>query len=97
MQAARSCTDADSHPFPTATATPTPKPSPTPEPTPYVSRKPIEIGKIFNGLTLENKFETPKSEALASIEREDKDSYKVQVTITAKLPRPECHPGRPGR
>ncbi len=74
-------------PSPSPSATPTPRPSPTPEPTPYVSRKPIEIGKIFNGITLVNKFETPKSGSPASLEREDDDSYKVEITLTAKLPR----------
>lgn len=39
-------------------------------------------------MTLETKYETPKSDALASFEREELDSYKVQVTVTAKLPRP---------
>jgi Fungal chitosanase of glycosyl hydrolase group 75 len=75
-------------PVVTAAPTPTPTPLPTPTPTPTIPRKPIDVAQLFNGITLFSKFETPESERPASIERTEDDSYKVQITFTAKLPRP---------
>lgn len=75
---------------PTATPTPSPTvpPAPTPTPVPVLPRKPVEVGKLFNGLTFRTKFVTPSSDELASLERQQEDSYEVEVTVTAKLPRP---------
>jgi hypothetical protein len=75
------------------TPPPTPSPSvtpaaPTPEPTPLLPRKPVEIGKMFNGITYRTKFVTPPSEDLASLDRTEDDSFQVEITFTAKLPRP---------
>lgn len=72
---------------PPPTPTPTPPP-PTPEPTPQIPRKPVEIGKMFNGITYKTKFVTPSTEELASVERTEDDSFQVEITFTAKLPRP---------
>jgi hypothetical protein len=55
---------------------------------PVLPRKPIEMGKLFNGITFTTKFATPASRELASLERTDDHSYEVQITVTAKLPRP---------
>lgn len=73
-------------PPPTPAPTPTPA-APTPEPTPLLPRKPVEIGKMFNGITYKTKFNTPETEDLASLERTQDDSFQVEVTFTAKLPR----------
>ena len=74
---------------PPATPSPTPTPAPpTPEPTPLLPRKPVDIGKMFNGITYKTKFVTPESEDLASLDRTEDDSFQVEITFTAKLPRP---------
>lgn len=69
-------------------ATSTPSPSPTPIPAPTLPRKPVEFGRMFNGITYQTKFATPASEELASVERTQDKSYEVEITFTAKLPRP---------
>ncbi len=77
-------------PSPPVTPPPTPAPTPappTPEPTPLLPRKPVEIGKMFNGITYKTKFATPSSEDLASVDRTEDDSFQVEITFTAKLPR----------
>ncbi len=51
-------------------------------------RKPVEMGKMFNGITFKTKFSTPESEDLASLDRTEDDSFEVEITFTAKLPRP---------
>ncbi|HEY5743320.1 MAG TPA: hypothetical protein VIS99_12355, partial [Terrimicrobiaceae bacterium] len=71
--------------------TPTPEaatPLPTPTPTPTIPRKTLDVSQLFNGITLSTKFETPQSERPASFERNEPDSYKIQVTFTAQLPHP---------
>jgi len=84
-----SSTPADiSSPTPVVSTGPTPPPIPTPTPIPVLPRKPIEMGKLFNGVTFTTKFATPASTELASLERDEDHSYEVQITFTAKLPRP---------
>ncbi|CAN5608695.1 hypothetical protein BH09VER1_BH09VER1_21360 [soil metagenome] len=68
--------------------TETPTPSPTPERIPELPRKPVDTVKLFNGITLNSKFETPATDELASLERTQDDAYRVQIIFTAKLPRP---------
>lgn len=77
-------------PSPSATRAPsaTPAPSPTPTPVPVLPRKPVEMGRLFNGVTFQTKFVTPESGQLASVERRADKSYEVQITFTATLPRP---------
>jgi hypothetical protein len=48
----------------------------------------LDVSQLFNGITLSTKFETPQSEKHASFERNEADSYKIQITFTAQLPRP---------
>jgi len=68
--------------------TPTPEAIPTPTPTPTIPRKPLDVSQLFNGITVFTKFETPPSDQPASFERNEADSYKLQITFTAKLPHP---------
>lgn len=75
-------------PTPVVIASPTPLPVPTPTPVPTLPRKPVELGKLFNGVTFKTKFVTPESNERASLERDDENSYAVDITFTAKLPRP---------
>ena len=83
-------------PVPAATATPaptgapsvTPTPLPTPTPTPTIPRKTLDVAQLFNGITLSSKFETPRSEEPASFERNEGDSYQVQITFTVNMPAP---------
>ncbi|MFZ4682168.1 MAG: glycoside hydrolase family 75 protein [Terrimicrobiaceae bacterium] len=75
-------------PTPVVIASPTPLPVPTPPPVPTLPRKPVELGKLFNGVTFKTKFATPESKEPASLERDDENSYAVEITFTAKLPRP---------
>ncbi len=77
-------------PSPTPAVTPvvaTSTPSPTPVPVPSLPRKPVELGRMFNGITFQTKFATPASDELASVERTQNNAYEVQVTFTARLPR----------
>ena len=48
----------------------------------------MDVTQLFNGITLFGKFETPQSEKPASFARNEDDSYKIQITFTAKLPDP---------
>ena len=68
--------------------TPTPEAIPTPTPTPTIARKPLDVSQLFNGITVFTKFETPQSDEPASFERNEEDSYKLQITFTAELPHP---------
>ncbi len=74
------------------TAAPTPSatvpPVPTPTPVPVLPRKPIVMGKLFNGITFRTKFATPQGDEPASRERVNEDSYEAEVVVTATLPRP---------
>jgi len=72
---------------PTPAASPSPSVSPTPTPIQYLPNKSADVGRLFNGVTVRTKFETPASEDLASTERVELDSYEVEVTFKAKLPR----------
>lgn len=77
-------------PSPTPAVTPvvaTSTPSPTPLPVPALPRKPVELGRMFNGITFQTKFATPASDEPASVERTQDNAYEVQVTFTARLPR----------
>jgi hypothetical protein len=72
------------------TAPPIAKESPTPEPTPTkppVIGGKIDTGKIFNGVTLHSHLETPPG-ADASTERNDPDSYALDLKLQARLPAP---------
>jgi hypothetical protein len=77
-------------PAPIVTATPsvTPTPLPTPTPTPTIPRKTLDVAQLFNGITVLSKFETPQSEKPASVERNEDNSYKIQITFTVNLPSP---------
>ena len=66
--------------------TPTPEAIPTPTPTPTIPRKPLDVAQLFNGITVFTKFETPPSDQPASFERNEADSYKLQITFTDELP-----------
>src|SRR4029077_1926223 len=76
-------------PTPSPSLSPTPTPVPTPTPTPTIPRKTIDIAQLFNGITVCSKLETPKSEQPASVERNEEDSYQVQIVLSARLPRPD--------
>lgn len=69
-----------------ALATETPTPAPTPTRPPVVTGK-IDTGKIFNGVTLHSRVETPPG-ADATTERNDPDSYAVELKLEARLPAP---------
>ncbi len=73
---------------PPPTPTPAATPVPTPTPTPTIPRKPLDVSQLFNGITLFTKFETPQSNEPASFERNEADSYKLQIIFTAELPLP---------
>lgn len=75
-------------PTPSPTPAPTPPPTPTPTPTPAIPRKPIDVAKLFSGITVINKLETPPSDFSAATERKRKDSYRVEVKVTVERPRP---------
>lgn len=74
-------------PPPTPAPTPTPTPVPTQTPVPSVPKKPLPTAKLFNGLSLFEKVIAEKSSEPASQDRKDADSYRVEVTVRARLPR----------
>jgi hypothetical protein len=69
---------------PEITATPTPEPSPTRPP--LITGK-IDIGKLFNGITLHSSIET-KPGMDATTERTDPDSYIIDLKLSARVPSP---------
>ncbi len=71
---------------PVAKETATPSPSLTPTRPPVIGGK-IDTGKIFNGVTLHSHLETPPG-ADASTERNDPDSYAVDLKLLARMPAP---------
>ena len=72
------------HQTPEIAATPTPEPSPT---RPPVIMGKIDTGKLFNGITLHSAIET-KPGANATTERNDPDSYVIDLKLEARLPSP---------
>lgn len=74
-------------PVPTPTPTPSPRPSPTPEPTPFVPRKPMDTGMIFNGLQYRWSVETLPGDTAARDRGKD-DSYRLELNLQVRLPRP---------
>ncbi len=62
-------------------------PVPTPTPPPYVPNKRLETGRIFNGMqyrvTLETEFGTT-----ATNERNDPASYRAELVVKVKVPKP---------
>ncbi len=74
-------------PTPPPSPSPTPTPVPTPTPIPSIPRKPLATAKLFNGLSLQTKVVAEESPELASQDRQDIDSYQVEVKVRARLPR----------
>lgn len=72
---------------PSPSPVPTIAPVPTPTPVPVLPRKPIVMGRLFNGMTFRTKFDTPQSDEPASLRRVENDSYEAEITVTATLPR----------
>ena len=80
-------------PTPTPSATPAPKasvtptPAPTPIPTPFVPRKPMDTGMIFNGLQYKWKVDTEPG-ATAARDREVDNAYRLELNLNIRVPRP---------
>ena len=72
-------------PAPKATATPTP--APTPVPTPFVPRKPMDTGMIFNGLQYKWNVDTEPG-ATAARDREVDNAYRLELNLNIRVPRP---------
>jgi hypothetical protein len=68
----------------TKEATPTPEPSPTRPP--LIGGK-IDIGKLFNGITVHTTVDTPPG-ADAAAERADPQSYVLDLKLQARFPSP---------
>jgi len=62
-------------------------PSPTPVPTPYVPRKPMDTGMLFNGLQYKWKVETSPGETAARDRKVD-DAYRLELNLEVRMPRP---------
>ena len=62
-------------------------PSPTPVPTPYVPRKPMDTGMLFNGLQYKWKVETSPGETAAR-DRKIDDAYRLELNLKIRMPRP---------
>jgi hypothetical protein len=74
-------------PQPTPTPAPTPIPPPTPTPPPYVPAKRLDVGKIFNGMQYRVTLETEYG-ATATDERNDPASYRAELVVKVKVPKP---------
>ena len=78
---------------PTPSATPAPKasvtptPAPTPIPTPFVPRKPMDTGMIFNGLQYKWNVDTEPG-ATAARDREVDNAYRLELNLNIRVPRP---------
>jgi hypothetical protein len=72
---------------PPSTPEPTPVPIPTPTPPPYVPNKRLETGRIFNGMQYRVTFETEIG-TNATAERLDPASYRAEVVVKVKVPKP---------
>lgn len=70
--------------LPDVVSTPTPEPTPTKPPA--IGGK-IDTNKIFNGLTFHSAVETPPGTD-ATTERQDPDSYVVELKLRAHMPAP---------
>jgi Fungal chitosanase of glycosyl hydrolase group 75 len=66
--------------------TPTPTPELTPTRPPVITGK-LETAKLFNGITLHSTVNTPPG-ADATTERNDPQSYMLELTLQARLPSP---------
>ncbi len=96
-------------PTPTATPVPTPTPTPTPEPTPtplpeaFVPFQKLDVANLFNGIRIRSDFASSAG-TFASLERKDKDSYTLDLSIRVRVPEPNTslaelsrvNPGLPG-
>ncbi len=79
----------ESQPTPSPTPAATPKPTPTPSPTPiYVPRKQMEVANLYSGIRLKTTFETEPGTLSAAWQREEKESYTVEVNVRVKVPQP---------
>ena len=65
---------------------PTPTPEPSPTRPPVITGK-LDLGKIFNGITLHATVDTPPG-ADAATERADPQSYIVELQLKARMPTP---------
>ncbi len=74
-------------PTPKPSPSATPVPSPTPVPTPYVPRKPMDTGMLFNGLQYKWKVETSPGETAAR-DRKIDDAYRLELNLEVRMPRP---------
>ena len=74
-------------PTPAPSASPTPLPKPTPVPTPYVPRKPMETGMMFNGLQYEWSVATQPGETAAR-DRKIDSAYRLELNLRIAEPRP---------
>jgi len=72
---------------PTPPPQPTPTPVPTPPPPPYVPNKRLETGKIFNGMQYRVTLETELG-TTATAERNDPASYRAELVVKVKIPKP---------
>ena len=61
--------------------------SPTPTPLPRISRKPMNVAQLFNGITYSNRMAIRRGGRTAAVERVDPESYKVEITVSLKRPR----------
>ncbi len=67
--------------------TPTPTPAPTPTPPPYVPNKRLDTGRIFNGMQYRMTLETEFG-STASVDREDPASYRAELLVKVRVPKP---------
>lgn len=71
-------------PAPSATVAPTPQPTPTPYP--YISKKDIDVARLYNELTVESSVEIEPSEQTAAVDRKRMDSYVLEMKLRIRLP-----------
>jgi len=75
-------------PQPPATPAPTatPEPPPTPTPVPTIDRKRMSVSELFSDIQVVSKVDAIRSEETASIDRTQKGSYELELTLRVDVP-----------
>jgi hypothetical protein len=61
---------------------------PTPTPTPFLSRKPYDTARLFNGITLQSSIVATPADATSLALEADADSYTLNLELHLRVPKP---------
>ena len=69
---------------------------PTPLPSNFIPRKEVDVATLYNGITIETQLQTTEGN-FATIERLDKDAFKVDFKLNVRVPKANCSVAELGR